>query len=150
MDIEEFEDLVDRLGDDLSKWPEAAREVGERLLANSPAAREIMEEAALVRQAFSQGRAEPAPAGLADRIVLRAMAHRAPPRPAREPLKGRFAFPTPSLAFSFRPAVLLPLCFVVGLALSLFPIWRSGTATQIEVPTLFQACCGDWSTARNE
>lgn len=150
MTIEEFEDLVDRLGEDLSAWPEGVRKAGELLLKNSAEAREIVQEAGLMRRAFAPGRAARAPAGLADSIVLRATSRQATPPLAVAASQGGFAVPIPRLPLSFRPAMLLPLCFVIGLAASLLPVWDRGAASQIEVPTFFQACCGTWSMPRNE
>lgn len=63
-----FEDLIDRLGEDLSRWPSDQRIAAEQLLATSAAARNLHEEARVLRQALS-GPKVSAPAGLADRIV---------------------------------------------------------------------------------
>ncbi len=57
MDVSEFEDLIDRLGEDMSRWPDSQRVAGEELLASSREARTLLVGA---------------PAGLADRIVTAA------------------------------------------------------------------------------
>lgn len=71
MDVSVFEDLIDRLGDDLSQWPDDRRLAAEQLLAASAQARALHEEARALREAL---KAPPvrAPAGLADRIVAAA------------------------------------------------------------------------------
>jgi hypothetical protein len=71
MDVTEFEELIDRLGEDLSLWPDDRRLPAEELLAHSSAAQALIEEARAVRSALA---APPirAPKGLADRIVAAA------------------------------------------------------------------------------
>jgi len=71
MDVTEFEELIDRLGEDLSLWPDDRRLHAEELLARSSAAEALLEEARILRRALA---APPmrAPAGLADRIVAAA------------------------------------------------------------------------------
>jgi hypothetical protein len=71
MDIAMFEDLIDRLGEDLSRWPSDQRLAAEQLLATSAAARSLHEEARVLRKALS-GPPVSAPSGLADRIVIAA------------------------------------------------------------------------------
>jgi hypothetical protein len=150
MDIEEFEDLVDRLGEDLAAWPDHDRKAAEVLLRNSAEAREIISEATSLRMAFARRPTAPAPAGLADRIIVQATSLRPPqPQPQATVLSEWLALLGPQFPFS-RPAVILYLCFAAGLALSLSPVAGRRTASQVEVPTLFQACCGQWSAARNE
>ncbi|AWM09337.1 hypothetical protein [Bradyrhizobium symbiodeficiens] len=71
MDVSEFEELIDRLGEDLSLWPDDRRGLAEELLARSSAAQALLEEARAVRQALAAPPVR-APAGLADRIVAAA------------------------------------------------------------------------------
>ncbi len=71
MDVSEFEDLIDRLGEDMSRWPDSQRVAGEELLASSREARTLLVEARTLRQALA-GPPVRAPAGLADRIVTAA------------------------------------------------------------------------------
>jgi hypothetical protein len=71
MDVAEFEDLIDRLGEDLSCWPDTQRLAAETLLASSADARKLHEDARAVRQALA-GPPMRAPAGLTDRIVTAA------------------------------------------------------------------------------
>jgi hypothetical protein len=71
MDVSEFEDLIDRLGEDLTRWPEDRRLAAEALLANSSEARALHEEAKALRQILAAPPVR-APAGLADRIAAAA------------------------------------------------------------------------------
>jgi hypothetical protein len=71
MDVSEFEDLIDRLGEDLTRWPEDRRLAAEALLANSSEARALLEEAKALRAALAAPPVR-APAGLANRIVAAA------------------------------------------------------------------------------
>jgi len=71
MDVGTFEDLIDRLGEDLSLWPDAQRAAALELLASSAEARVLLEEARTLRRALA-GPAVRAPSGLADRIVAAA------------------------------------------------------------------------------
>jgi hypothetical protein len=71
MDISEFEDLIDRLGEDMSCWPDGQRVAADELLASSGAARTLLEEARTLRQALATPPVR-APAGLADRIFTAA------------------------------------------------------------------------------
>ena len=75
MDVTEFEDLIDRLGDDLTRWPEDRRLAAEALLAVSCAARARHDEAKALRAALAAPPVR-APAGLADRIVAAARAQK--------------------------------------------------------------------------
>lgn len=118
MDIEEFEDWLDRLGGDLSKWPEPQQQAAHALLAKSPVARTLMNEA----QALSRMLRSPsvrAPAGLADRIVMQAKSPRAQ-RPVEKP--SIVARLSGLLAVAYQPAlaVFLPLCFVLGIVVGFF------------------------------
>ncbi len=69
MDEAQFQDLVDRHGEDLRLWPTAVRADAEALLRQSDRARSILETAAALRKALTAGPAVRAPAGLKARIV---------------------------------------------------------------------------------
>ncbi len=68
MDVATFEDLIDRLGEDLSRWPDDQRLAAVQLLASSAEARVLYEQASAVRKALAAPPVR-APAGLIDRIV---------------------------------------------------------------------------------
>jgi hypothetical protein len=153
MRIEEFEDLVDRLGEDISQWPDQFRKAGEALLSTSAEARAIVAEARRLRAAFSRTDSMQPPPDLADRIVLQARAvDRAAPRSAPSAVGWGFAPLNARLQLLLRPSILLPLCFAVGLMLGLYPLQSSGEgASQIEPPAFFQACCGgNWGLRRDD
>lgn len=71
MDVREFEDLVDRLGEDISRWPDAQRRAAADLLSSSPEALALLAQARELREALSASPVR-APAGLADRILTAA------------------------------------------------------------------------------
>ncbi|WP_371818033.1 hypothetical protein [Bradyrhizobium sp. CCBAU 53421] len=71
MDVATFEDLIDRLGEDLSRWPDDQRLAAIQLLASSAEARTLYEEASAVRRALVAPPVR-APKGLVDRIVTAA------------------------------------------------------------------------------
>ncbi|WP_257169146.1 hypothetical protein [Bradyrhizobium sp. SRS-191] len=71
MDVREFEDLIDRLGEDVSQWPAEQRQAASDLLATSSEAVRLVSEARLVREALSSPPVR-APAGLAGRILAEA------------------------------------------------------------------------------
>ena len=71
MDVATFEDLIDRLGEDLSRWPDDQRLAAVQLLASSAEARTLYEQASTVRKALAAPPVR-APAGLVDRIVTAA------------------------------------------------------------------------------
>jgi hypothetical protein len=70
MNLADFQDLLDRLGEDLATWPEPQRQAGAVLLDTSEPARRAVEEARLMRQALAAPPVR-APAGLTDRIMQR-------------------------------------------------------------------------------
>ena len=69
MDEACFQDLVDRLGDDLTTWPPLDRIEGEAMLLVSRRARDILDEARDLRAAFAALPTPAAPADLASRIL---------------------------------------------------------------------------------
>ncbi|WP_312022810.1 hypothetical protein [Bradyrhizobium sp. 2S1] len=71
MDVAIFEDLIDRLGEDLSRWPDDQRLAAVQLLASSAEARTLYEEASAVRRALAAPPVR-APKELVDRIVTAA------------------------------------------------------------------------------
>jgi hypothetical protein len=71
MDVREFEDLIDRLGEDTSRWPDAQREAAASLLLSSVEAVEVLARARALREALAVPPVR-APAGLADRIFAAA------------------------------------------------------------------------------
>lgn len=77
LSLDEFKDLLDRFGGDLSAWPAARRTDAKDLLDRSADARGLLDEA--VSLDASLGTMPKAPAGLSDRIVAAAL-KASPPR----------------------------------------------------------------------
>lgn len=146
MDIDDFEDQVDRWGEDVSAWPEPSRTQALALLQVSAEARAVVADAAALRKALAARPAVRAPADLTDRIVAAARAVESEPRTAipisttapRRTGSPRTEQPRivpprlrwlPVLASSFgqgwRPALVLSACFLLGLATSFMTVARS-------------------------
>ena len=127
MDVATFEDLIDRLGEDLSHWPDDQRLAAVQLLASSAEARALYEEASALRKALAAPPVR-APAGLVDRIVSAATKLPSEPAaPADEPNDARSpdesaqpgkVLPVLLLAFCLLPA-LAPPALMLELPLSL-------------------------------
>ncbi|WP_367142014.1 hypothetical protein [Rhodoplanes sp.] len=124
MDIDDFEDQVDRLGEDVSAWPEPSRTQALALLKASAEAREVLAEAAALRKALGPDPTVRAPESLTDRILAAAREADAVPqvgssRAVRPPAnRWRAAFAA-VLGHPLRPAIVLSACFLLGLVSSL-------------------------------
>jgi hypothetical protein len=68
MNIADFEDLLDRLGDDIPSWPVPLQEAADLLLRSSEDARRLLDESRRLRRALS-GPPVRATAGLTERIL---------------------------------------------------------------------------------
>jgi hypothetical protein len=114
MDISAFEDLIDRLGDDLSRWPDDQRLAAEALLVDSAEARTLLDEARALREALSAPPVR-APAGLADRIVAAAgkLAKQAAAAPDQDGAASASDTEKPGKVL---PALLLALCLLPALS----------------------------------
>jgi hypothetical protein len=113
MNIVEFEDLLDRLGDDLATWPLDLQSEARVLLAQSAEAKDLLREARAMRGFLARPPVR-APAGLANRIVTQATAKPAVAQaPEKKPSIG-------ALLRSFCPAspawrmAFLSACFGIG------------------------------------
>lgn len=69
MNLQEFEDLVDRCGELPADWPSSVRQEALVFLAGSKEAQDVVAEAASLRDIFGRSGTESTPANLADRIV---------------------------------------------------------------------------------
>lgn len=113
MNLTEFEDLLDRWGEDLSQWAPDQRQAARALLASSEDARRLLREAEELRNLLLGPRVK-APADLATRIsasVADAPSTQPSPPPDETPAAG------PRLRLKRRGSVgaaFLALCFVVG------------------------------------
>jgi hypothetical protein len=70
MTLADFQDLLDRQGEDLSLWPQPQQQAAALLLESSEQARAALDEARQLRQALGAPPVR-APAGLTDRIMQR-------------------------------------------------------------------------------
>lgn len=70
MTLADFQDLLDRQGEDLSLWPQPQQQAAALLLESSEQARAALDEARQLRQALAAPPVR-APAGLTDRIMQR-------------------------------------------------------------------------------
>jgi hypothetical protein len=133
MDLEEFEDLVDRWGEDIHRWQSPFREQAAELLRTNGSARDVLDQAAFLRRTIAGPAPAKAPAGLADRITAAAkretMSRRRPPA-----FRAWFEF-TGDLR-PMRSAVLLSLCFLMGAGAGLLSFPIQGNADQVDFLTL--------------
>jgi hypothetical protein len=114
MNVVEFEDLLDRLGDDLSTWPLDRQNEARVLLAQSAEAKELLREARAMRVLLARPPVS-APAGLANRIMTQAarspaVAKTPEKKPFIEALLGSFWPTSPAWRMAF-----LSVCFAVGM-----------------------------------
>lgn len=128
MDIDDFEDKVDRLGEDVSAWPEPSRTQAQALLKVSAEAREVLAEAAVLRKALAPNPTIRAPESLTNRILAAARESEALPRTVpqvgssralRAPASRWRAAVASVLGHPLRPAIVLSACFLLGLVSSL-------------------------------
>lgn len=131
MDVGAFEDLIDRLGEDLSLWPDAQRVAALELLASSTDARVLHDEARMLRQVLASPPVR-APAGLADRIV--AAAGKLKARPVAVPAD---AETTTESGVAERSVKVLP---VLLLAACLWPLLAMPTAAECKDPVGTPIC----------
>ncbi|WP_342727794.1 hypothetical protein AAFG07_14060 [Bradyrhizobium sp. B097] len=124
MDVATFEDLIDRLGEDLSRWPDDQRLAAVQLLASSAEARTLYEEASALRRALTAPPVR-APKGLVDRIVTaaaklpqQALSEVAAPEPTQSEEQPNDAQAPGDAAQQGKvlPALLLALCLLPALA----------------------------------
>lgn len=141
VNIEQFENLVDRFGEVPTGWPDDVRAEALTFLDRSPDARKVVAEATALRAMFEGDVGHKAPAGLSDRIFAAAAASDGwSPPSARKELFPAAHIPHPAvIATSWQPRYLvMATCFVAGLGLGLglkyAPIAGDG---HIDFATLF-------------
>jgi len=130
MDVGTFEDLIDRMGEDLSHWPDAQRLAAEGLLASSAEARVLHDEALTLRQLLA-GPPVRAPAGLAERIV--AAAGKLKAEPVAAPADAELT----TKSDAGPSGKVLP---VLLLALYLLPLLAMPTTAECEDPVVAPIC----------
>lgn len=115
MDVATFEDLIDRLGEDLSRWPDDQRLAAVQLLASSAEARALYEEASALRRALAAPPVR-APTGLLDRIVNAAAKLPQQPAPPADRPQDTACPEEAAQPGKVLPALLLAFCLLPGLA----------------------------------
>jgi hypothetical protein len=134
MNVADFEDLLDRLGDDMSTWPAPLQQSAADLLRSSDPARLLLEEAKRLRQALSAPPVR-ATAGLTDRIML--SIPRTDPVPAARPAQRSRPWYI-ALAFLVSPRaakLVLAVCFLIGIFVGLYPSLLPGQSSRIDFPS---------------
>lgn len=128
MNLDEFEEALDEHGPDVEDWPANLRDVARLLLDQSSEARDLLHDELRLAAAFAMQPVPKAPSGLADRIVLRAMAESAlDPAQVSVPVQRAWSvaavwnaladlFPQPRYRYAFA----LTACFAIGLVGSQF------------------------------
>jgi hypothetical protein len=132
MNVAEFEDLLDRLGDDLSTWPAPQQQAAGILLRASDEARLALDQAKRLRRALS---APPirARAGLVDQIMQGALAV---PAPAAIPTRSSRRWISRLASMSLRsPGFILAVCFLIGIFVGLYPSLLPDDSSQIDFPS---------------
>lgn len=108
MDIVEFEDLLDRLGEDISTWPIDKQSPAAKLLSESSEAQDLMRDAMALRGLMARPPIS-APSGLSERIFERAASLQEPRKEADIPAAYRL------LAIGRRHwGTIFATCFVAG------------------------------------
>jgi hypothetical protein len=136
MNVADFEDLLDRLGDDMSTWPAPQQQSAADLLRSSDQARLLLDEARRLRRALSAAPVR-AGAGLTDRIML-AVPHAVPvPKPAATSTKPSRPWISglALLVVSPRsPGLILAVCFLIGIIVGLYPSLLPDQSSRIDFP----------------
>ena|SRR5437773_9781613 len=131
MDVGAFEDLIDRLGEDLSLWPDVQRVAALELLASSADAHVLHDEARMLRQVLASPPVR-APAGLADRIV--AAAGKLKPEPVATAADAEMTTVSDAAGPSGK---VLPVLLI---ALYLLPLLAVPTTAECEDPVAAAIC----------
>jgi hypothetical protein len=133
MNVAEFEDLLDRLGEDMSNWPAPQREAAAALLRTSEQARAVLDESRMLRRALSAPPVR-ASAGLSDRIMQGI--DRSAVQPAVDSAQpSRHAYSGPAfLTWPRSPRFILAVCFVIGMGVGLYPSLVRKELSPIDFP----------------
>lgn len=143
LSLQDFEDLLDRWGDDVASWPQPARLDAQALMAQDPRAVTLLAEVRRMRELLATPPAPRARPELAARILAAAAASpQSPPQP-------RIAEPDPPRLvglvvwlprFWLQPVLVLPLCFALGLLFGIHSVSeRTTILSSDELPAFFLA-----------
>jgi len=133
MNVADFEDLLDRLGDDMSTWPAPQQQSAATLLRSSDEARRTLDEARRLRRALSAAPIR-ARAGLTDRIMQGIPG--AVSKPAVAPAhfargwNSRLAF----LVSPRSPGLILAVCFLIGIFVGIYPSLLPDEPSRVDFP----------------
>jgi hypothetical protein len=133
MNVADFEDLLDRLGDDMSTWPAPQQQSAAALLRSSDEARLVLDEARRLRRVLS---APPirARAGLTARI-MQAVPPAVPKSEVTPALLSRWRLGVPAFLASPRsPGLILAICFLIGIFAGLYPSLLPDEASRTDFP----------------
>jgi hypothetical protein len=133
MNVADFEDLLDRLGDDMSIWPAPQQQSAADLLRSSDDARRVLDEARRLRRALSAAPIR-ARAGLTDRIMQ--AVPQTVPKPAATPaqLSRGWHRGLAFLASPHSPGLILAVCFLIGIFVGLYPSLLPDEASRTDFP----------------
>jgi hypothetical protein len=134
MNVADFEDLLDRLGDDMSTWPAPQQRSAADLLRSSDHARLVLDEARRLRRALS-ARPVRARAGLTDRIMqavpqAAAKPAAAPAQRSRSWISGLAVLISPR-----SPGLILAVCFLIGIFVGLYPSLLPDQSSRLDFPS---------------
>jgi hypothetical protein len=133
MNVADFEDLLERLGDDMSTWPAPQQQSAAALLRSSDEARLVLDEATRLRRVLA---APPirASAGLTDQIMqaVSPAASEAAVTPAR--LSRRWPGVPAFLASPRSSGLILAVCFLIGIFAGLYPSLLPDETSRTDFP----------------
>nr|WP_298689740.1 hypothetical protein [uncultured Dongia sp.] len=130
--LQEFEQDLDRLGGDLSRWPADKSHNAQKLLAGSPAARAALADAQLVDDFLASRPSMPSDNALAERIFALQRAADAEALSLPSSVGGRLAW-----SFGLRQAALYVAVGAIGLASG----WLAMPAQPVyDVSGIFMLC----------
>lgn len=134
MNVADFEDLLNRLGDDMSTWPAQQQQSAANLLRSSDEARLVLDESRRLRRALSTTPIQ-ARAGLTDRIMQ--AVPQAVPKPALMPahILGNWYSGLAVLASPRSPGLILAVCFLIGIFAGLYPSLLPDEASRTDFPS---------------
>ena len=126
--LQDFEDAIDEYGTDLKDWPEGLRVAALALMERSAEARQFLEDEIRLDAALTASVSRPvaAPAGLADRIALKAFEASPAPVTAKIAARPRVSVFEQAMSWArtqfsdvgLRYAAILLFCFAGGVATS--------------------------------
>jgi hypothetical protein len=134
MNVADFEDLLDRLGDDIAAWPAPQQQSAADLLRSSDQARQLLDEARQLRGALSAPLVR-AGAGLTDRIMQAVPQAAAKPAAAPAQTSRPWTSGLAVLVSPRSPELILAVCFLIGIFVGLYPSLLPDQSSRIDFPS---------------